>query len=206
MAQNEIETLDGIDTLLYVRLLDKSKTERGQLIPFQTSLSFDPQRDSDSTATKSGNVATTSSLETDLEVEFINNISKVSDDLYTSLIDDKKIEAWIVYRKRINEQGKYYAWYMRGAVTEDSSDNDPDDKATRDVTFTIDGEPQRGWLELPADAQEEINYVFKGLGVITDDDQNGEGTEWDTEDRGTGSAENEQPAAPVTPPSEGSGE
>ena len=56
---NEIQVLQGIDTLLYARLLENADKEDGQLIPFQTSLSFDPQRDSDSTATKSGNVATT---------------------------------------------------------------------------------------------------------------------------------------------------
>ncbi|MDK6322198.1 phage tail tube protein, partial [Klebsiella pneumoniae] len=77
------------------------------------SLSFDPQRDIDTTKTKSGNVPTSSSLETDLEVEFVNNISKVSDDLYDSLIKSKKIEAWIIHRKRKNSEGKYFAWYMR---------------------------------------------------------------------------------------------
>ncbi|MCZ9642002.1 phage major tail protein, TP901-1 family [Lactobacillus jensenii] len=187
MAQSEIQVLQGIDTLLYVRLLENAKTERAQLIPYQTSLSFDPQRDIDTTKTKSGNVPTSSSLETDLEVEFVNNISKVSDDLYDSLIKSKKIEAWIIHRKRKNSEGKYFAWYMRGIVSEDSNDNDPDDNSTRDVTFTIEGEPQRGWLTLPGDAQEELAYVFRGMGVISDSDTTGEGTAWKDADKGTGS-------------------
>lgn len=187
MVDNEIQVLQGIDTLLFSRLLEKASKEEGHLIPYQTSLNFDPQRDSDSTATKSGNVATTSSLETDLEVEFVNNISKISDDLYTSLFKNKKVENWIVYRKRRNSEGKYYAIYMRGTVTEDSNDNDPDDNSTRDVTFTIDGTPKFGWLELPEKAQAEVDYVFRGLGVISDKDQTGGGTEWKDEDRGVGS-------------------
>ena len=72
---SEIQVLQGMDTLAYVRLLENEKTERGQLIPYQTSLSFEPQRDTDTTKTKSGTVSTTSALETDLEVEFVNNIS-----------------------------------------------------------------------------------------------------------------------------------
>lgn len=184
----EIQVLQGIDTLLYARLLENADKEDGQLIPFQTSLSFDPQRDSDSTATKSGNVATTSSLETDLEVEFVDNISKISDDLYTSLFKNKKVECWIVKRKRINGKGQFFAWYMRGTVTEDSNDNDPDDNATRDVTFTIDGTPKRGWLTLPDAAQEEIDYVFRGIGTVSDSDATGNGVAWDDQnDVGVGS-------------------
>lgn len=184
---NEIQALQGIDTLLYARLLENANKEDGHLLPFQTSLSFDPQRDSDHTKTKSGDVSTTSSLETDLEVEFVDNISKISDDLYTSLFQNKKVECWIVKRKRINGKGQYFAWYMRGTVTEDSNDNDPDDNSTRDVTFTIDGTPQRGWLTLPESAQAEINYVFRGLGKIESTDATGAGTGWADSDAGTGS-------------------
>lgn len=197
MAVSEIQTLQGLDTLAYVRLLKNAGKEEAQLIPYQTSLAFDPQRDSDSTATKSGNVATTSSLETEFEVEFINNISKISDDLYESLIKNEKTEAWIVNRKRINKDGKYFAWYMRGTVTEDENDNDADDASTRDATFTIDGTPQRGWLELPDAAKEELAYVFRGIGKVDtakDDGTDGGGQPWDTEqDRGQGA--DEKPAA-----------
>lgn len=184
---SEIQVLQGMDTLAYVRLQENETKERGQLIPYQTSLSFEPQRDTDTTKTKSGVVSTTSALETDLEVEFVNNISKVSDDLYESLIKNKKIEVWVVYRKRKNSQGQYYAWYMRGMVSDDSNDNDPDDNSTRDVTFTIDGEPQRGWLTLPDEAEEELAYVFRGMGVVSESDGTGQGVAWNAQDRGTGS-------------------
>ena len=88
MAQ-DIQILQGIDTVAYVRLKKNAATETGQLIPYQTSLDFDPQRDTDTTQTKMGGVPTTSSLETDLEIEFVNNISKISDDLMTSLLENE---------------------------------------------------------------------------------------------------------------------
>lgn len=189
MANNDIQYLQGIDTVAYVRLLENAAKERGQLIPYQTSLDFDPQRDTDTTQTKQGGVPTTSSLETDLEIEFVHNISKVSDDLMTSLLKNKDIEVWIVYRKRRNAQGQYYAWYMRGIVSEDENENDPDDNSTRDVTFTIKGEPQRGWLTLPDDAEEELSYVFQGIGQVTEQDKQGGGTAFTDEDAGKGSAD-----------------
>lgn len=195
MANNNIQYLQGIDTVAYVRLLENAAKERGQLIPYQTSLDFDPQRDTDTTQTKQGGVPTTSSLETDLEIEFIHNISKVSDDLMTSLLKNKDIEVWIVYRKRRNSQGQYFAWYMQGIVSEDENENDPDDNSTRDVTFTIKGEPQRGWLTLPDDAEEELSYVFQGIGQVTEQDKNGGGTAFVDGDAGKGNADGNAPAS-----------
>ena len=195
MANNNIQYLQGIDTVAYVRLLENAAKERGQLIPYQTSLDFDPQRDTDTAQTKQGGVPTTSSLETDLEIEFVHNISKVSDDLMTSLLKNKDIEVWIVYRKRRNDQGQYFAWYMRGIVSEDENENDPDDNSTRDVTFTIKGEPQRGWLTLPDDAEEELSYVFQGIGQVTEQDKNGGGTTFVDGDAGKGNADGTAPAS-----------
>ena len=162
-----------------------------EVIPYQTSLSFDPQRDTDTTQTKGGIVPTTASLETDLEVEFINNISKSADWLLDSLLNEGEIETWVVYRKRVNSEGKVFTIYMRGKVTEDSNDNDPDDNSTRDVTFTISGKPTLGWATLPDDIQAELAYVFRGVGVIEGDEKNdgtdGQGTPWNKEtDTGAG--------------------
>ena len=103
---SDIQILQGLNTVAYVRLKKNAGKERGQLIPYQTSLDFDPQRDTDTTQTKMGGVPTTSALETDLEIEFVHNISKVSDDLMTSLLKNEDIEVWIVYRKRRNAQGQ----------------------------------------------------------------------------------------------------
>ena len=184
----EPQVLQGMDTLAYIRLLKNAATEQGQLIPYQTSLSFEPKRDSDTTKTKDGAVGTSSSLETEIGVEFVNNISKVSDDLYDALIQNEKVEFWIVNISRKNSEGKVFAWYAQGSITEDSNDNDPDDNSKREIKFSVTGTPQRGWLELPASAKEELAYVFRGLGVVSSDDQTGKGTAWKDADRGTGSA------------------
>lgn len=182
------QVLQGMDTLAYIRLLKNAATEQGQLIPYQTSLSFEPKRDSDTTKTKDGAVGTSSSLETEIGVEFVNNISKVSDDLYDALIQNEKVEFWIVNISRKNSEGKVFAWYAQGSITEDSNDNDPDDNSKREIKFSVTGTPQRGWLELPASAKEELAYVFRGLGVVSSTDETGKGTAWKDTDRGTGSA------------------
>lgn len=195
ITEKEVQALQGMHALLYIRLLKNAGKENGQLVPLQTSLNFNPKRDSDSTATKSGNVTTTSSIETELKAEFIDNISKVSDELYDSLINNERVEVWKINLDRINAQGQYFAWYMRGTVTEDSNDNDADDNSTREVTFSIDGTPKRGWLTLPESAKEELDYVFRGIVKIDDSNQTGQGTAFNSEsDLGAGS--NTAPASP----------
>lgn len=181
--------MEGKNAVLFERLLENAKNEPAQLIPYQTSLSYDPKRDTDSTTTKMGNVPTASNIETDLEVEFLNAISKAADDVYDSLYFNKKIEVWKVHLDRVRSDGKVYAEYMRGIVSEDSNDNDADDHSTRDVTFTIDGIAKRGWVTLPADVKEEIDYVFRGLAKLTSNDDNGGGEAFTADNRGVGTNE-----------------
>lgn len=184
----EIQALQGMNSLLYVRLLKNADKEDGQLVPMQASMDFNLKRDSDSTTTKSGNVNTTSSIETELKTEFIDNISKVSDDLYDAIMNNERVEAWKINIDRINDTGQYFAWYMRGSVTEDSNGNDSDDNATRELTFSIDGKPKRGWLTLPESAKEELDYVFRGIVKTSSSDSTGQGTAYNNDtDRGTGS-------------------
>lgn len=186
----EVPALQGIDVLLFARKLSEADKKDGQLIPYQTSLSFDPQRDSDTNATKSGTVSTSSSLETDLEVEFTNNWSEIADQLWDSLFDNEKMEFWIIYRKRKNKDGKYFCFYMRGTVKEDSNDNDPDDTSNRDTSIAVDGKPLRGWTDLSDEAEEQMAYIFRGVGKIDgapkNDGTDGGGRAWTSGDAGTG--------------------
>ena len=186
---NELKVLEGMDVVALARKHSDQATVSGQVIPWQTSLSFDPSVDSDSTVTKDGNVATRSSASTDLEVEFLNNTSAIADVMYDSLFDGELLDFWILYRKRKNAEGKYYAWYMQVTVKEDSNDNDPDDHSTRDVTFSVNGKPKRGWTALEDETQEQVDYVFLGVGKVTETDATGGGTVWNkTTDTGTNAA------------------
>lgn len=187
---NELKVLEGMDVIALARKHSDQATVSGQIIPWQTSLSFDPSVDSDSTVTKDGNVATRSSASTDLEVEFLNNTSAIADAMYDSLFDGELLDFWILYRKRKNAEGKYYAWYMQVTVKEDSNDNDPDDHSTRDVTFSVNGKPKRGWTTLDGETQEQVDYVFLGVGKVSDTDKTGGGTDWNkATDSGTNAAE-----------------
>lgn len=178
----DVKTIQGKDVFLFVRKLKDAKTAEGKLIPYQTSLSFDPSRDSDSTQTKSGVVTTSAAIETDLSVEFVNNTSAIADALHDSLFDGDELECWIVNAGRKNASGQYYSFYLRATVSEDSNDNDPDDLSTREVSFAVNGTPKRGWTKLPQSAMEQLEYAYRGLEALGENETNG--TAWQDADAG----------------------
>ena len=190
-----LEKIQGVNVVVYARKLAEAAKVAGQLIPYQTSLSIDPQRDSDKKKTKSGTVTTTSSLETDFKFEFVNNWSKIADQLLDSIFDNEEMEFWAVNRQRKNSEGQYYALYLRGKVTEDSNDNDPDDVSSRETTITVDYGPVRGWVTLSEDQEAELAYIFRGVGAIEgtpkNDGTDGAGKAWNKEtDAGQGVSDN----------------
>lgn len=192
---NDLEQIQGVNVVVYARKLAEAAKVAGQLIPYQTSLSIDPQRDSDKKKTKSGTVTTTSSLETDFKFEFVNNWSKIADQLLDSIFDNEEMEFWAVNRQRKNADGQYYALYLRGKVTEDSNDNDPDDVSSRETTITVDYGPVRGWVTLSEDQEAELAYIFRGVGAIEgtpkNDGTDGAGKAWNKEtDAGQGVGDN----------------
>lgn len=195
MANANLEKIQGVNVVVYARKLAEAAKVAGQLIPYQTSLSIDPQRDSDKKKTKSGTVTTTSSLETDFKFEFVNNWSKIADQLLDSIFDNEEMEFWAVNRQRKNADGQYYALYLRGKVTEDSNDNDPDDVSSRETTITVDYGPVRGWVTLNEEQEAELAYIFRGVGAIEgtpkNDGTDGAGKAWNKEtDAGQGVGDN----------------
>ncbi len=192
---NDLEQIQGVNVVVYARKLAEAAKVAGQLIPYQTSLNIDPQRDSDKKKTKSGTVTTTSSLETDFKFEFVNNWSKIADQLLDSIFDNEEMEFWAVNRQRKNADGQYYALYLRGKVTEDSNDNDPDDVSSRETTITVDYGPVRGWVTLSEEQEAELAYIFRGVGAIEgtpkNDGTDGAGKAWNKEtDAGQGVSDN----------------
>lgn len=195
MANTDLEKIQGVNVVVYARKLSEAAKVAGQLIPYQTSLNIDPQRDSDKKKTKSGTVTTTSSLETDFKFEFVNNWSKIADQLLDSIFDNEEMEFWAVNRQRKNSEGQYYALYLRGKVTEDSNDNDPDDVSSRETTITVDYGPVRGWVTLSEEQEAELAYIFRGVGAIEgtpkNDGTDGAGKAWNKEtDAGQGVGDN----------------
>ena len=175
-----VQLLQGKNEVFFVRLLKNASTESAMLIPYLTSNSVNQSRSTTNTETKSGVVHAVGSLTTTMSANFEDAISKVGDEIREAITQAAKIEVWEVRLDRV-KSGQNWALYAQGYVTQDNSTNSPNSISTRAVTFTIQGQPREGWTTVPSNSQQEINYVFKGLG------SGDEGKAWTDGDAGTGS-------------------
>lgn len=185
---NTTEVVQGNSLKMFYRRLSWAKTREAELVPYQTSAKLTFKRDSDSTKTKDGNVATSASLEPELELEFINNSSVPADEFYRSVIKNEKIEVWLVDIDRTNATGDNFAWYAQATVSEDETEAKAGDASERSITFSVNGTPKQGWLKLSSEQQAQIDYVFRGLSAIVNGEDGTEkngGTAWKDGDEGT---------------------
>lgn len=204
---NEVEVVQGNSIKMYYRRLSWAKEKAAELVPYQTSAKLTFKRDSDSTKTKDGNVATSASLEPELELEFINNSSVPADEFYRSVIKNEKIEVWLVDIDRTNATGDNFAWYAQATVSEDETEAKTGDASERSITFSVNGTPKQGWLKLSSEQQAQIDYIFRGLSAIVNGEDGTEkngGTAWKDGDEGTyvpkedsGSDSSKQTATPT---------
>lgn len=180
----DLTVLQGSNTFAFVRPLSEAGTSKGLLVPYQTNANFEISRSSKSKETKSGSIPTLASPQTDLEIDFLDSTDPTSAKIYDSILNASTLEIWLVKTDYVKD-GKYFSWYMRGMPQKDASDNDADGQSARKVKFSIQGEPQRGWTALPEEAQEEINYVYRGLDTVSapkNDGTDGGGKAWSSAD------------------------
>lgn len=163
------KVLKGINTIVMVRKLSEASAKDAYMAPYLTSDDFDPSRDSDSTSTKSGNVATLGEIETDFSFEMLDNDDPIMDVLYQSLTDNIKLEFWLVKLDKLDSNKRAYAIYMQGTVSEDSLSADSGDNSTREITVAVDGTPKAGYTTIPDNLKSQIEYVFKGVAKQSDD-------------------------------------
>lgn len=206
----EVEVVQGNSIKMYYRRLSWAKDKEAELVPYQTSAKLTFKRDSDTTKTKDGNVATSASLKPELELEFVNNSSVPADEFYHSVLKNEKIEVWLVDVDRTNATGDNFAWYAQATVSEDETEAKTGDTSERSITFSVDGTPKQGWLKLSAEQQDQIDYIFRGLSAVVNGENGAEvngGTPWKDGDAGTyvpkedsGSDSSKQATTPTATP------
>lgn len=161
MAQPEV--INGYDVVVFMRPLKDTKTSKGKLVPYQTTESFNLKRESNSTKTKTGNINSKGALEAEFSMEMTNNAGAIANAFQDAIYNGETLEIWRVYRNTKNDKGEVLAWYFQVDVTEDNQENNSDDLSSRSLSFAVNGTPKKDYLKLPNEAQEAIDYVFKGL-------------------------------------------
>lgn len=179
MSDQQVQILQGKNEVILFRLAKNAGKESAKLVPYLTSGTINRSRSTNNTETKSGTVHAIGSLSGTASFNFVDSISGVGDDIREAIDNGEKSELWSFRLDRI-KNGKYWGEYGQGYVTQDNSTNAPNATATRAVTFTPEGSWKLGWSDMPSDVQQEIDYVFKGVGA------NDAGEAWTDSDVGTG--------------------
>lgn len=197
--------LQGTKQVPFLRFLDEASTKKATMCSYVTGNNFNLSRQVTNTATKQGQMPTPGTLTTAVTLNVLNAATELNDNLYKAILKTAKAEYWQVSLDR-KKDGKYFAWYVRGYVTAVNETSNANADSTLAVTFTPEGEPQRGWLDLDGDTLDEINYVFRGIGVVSDNDPNGAGTAFD-DDKDAGQGNNDpEPAPQPSSPSKADGQ
>ena len=164
----EVQALAGKRMVSYFRLLENAKKEKAELVPLEGDSDISFKRSSKSTTTKSGNISTSAGLTAEIDQTFYEGISKVSDEFYDAILEDKVVEYWLVNLDRVNTQGKFWAIYARAKVTEDKPSFKADSTAERSPKMEVIGTPRRGYLTLSDYDQDMLAYAFRGIDKVAD--------------------------------------
>lgn len=161
------EALMGKNTVLLFRLLEEQGTQSAVKLAFQTEHELTESRDTDTTATKDGNIVTPSALETSLDcTSILAKGDETADKLRQALRDYKKIEIWEVdlsTKGTSLDADKYKAMYYQGYVSEWSKSPSAEDSIELSLTFTIEGVGQSGYVTLTPEQENVVKYVFKDV-------------------------------------------
>ena len=161
------EALMGKNTVLLFRLLKEQGTQSAVKLAFQTEHELTESRDTDTTATKDGNIVTPSVLETSLDcTSILAKGDETADKLRQALRDYEKVEIWEV---DLSTKGtganasKYKAMYFQGYVSEWAKSPNAEDSIELSLTFTIEGVGQSGFVTLTPEQENVVKYVFKDV-------------------------------------------
>lgn len=164
------EALMGKNTVLLFRLLKEQGTQTAVKLAFQTEHELTESRDTDTTATKDGNIVTPSALETSLDcTSILAKGDETADKLRQALRDYEKIEIWEVdlsTKGSAGNSGKYKAMYYQGYVSEWSKSPSAEDSIELSLTFTIEGVGQSGYVTLTPEQENVVKYVFKDVTAV----------------------------------------
>ncbi|WP_438450394.1 hypothetical protein [Lactobacillus kitasatonis] len=161
----------------YVRLLSEAQTTDASLVINATGSTYDPSRKTSSTDTKGGTITSIGEISVKDDLDVVDGAWSANQVLEKSFYDKVPIERWHVNTDYKNKDGKYFAIYEVGVVTEASQSGNAGGLLTKKYTITIQGTPKRGWLTLNDAQKKNVDFAFRGVSKVNGDDAGG-GTEY----------------------------
>lgn len=164
--------IQGKRIIYLFRKLSEKSTKAGANVAFVTENERTKSRDSDSTATKDGNIVTAGSLEHKVTASYLESVEAsgdshfTSDDLEDCIDNNTLMEIWEVnLDKPSATQGKYEGRYMQGYITDWSRTSAADEAAEGEITFSVNGTGVTGNVTVSNAIIDAATYVFADAAV-----------------------------------------
>lgn len=144
-------------------------TTAAQMIALTTSNGRSISKDSESTATKDGTINTPGAGEQEVTVAaLIPTDGGILDDLEDDMLADELYEVWEANLERPGTgDNKYKGKYFQGVISSMELSSEAEGMATVDITFTINGDGERGDVTVTAEQAEAAGYDFKDTVAVT---------------------------------------
>lgn len=159
--------VQGKRIIYLFREYSKRATKAGVGVAFVTENERTKSRDSDSTATKDGNVVTAGSLEHEVTASYLESVEAstdshfTSDDLESCIDNNSPMEIWEAnLDKAGSASGTYKGRYMQGYITDWTRTSAADEAAEGEVTFSINGTGAVGDVTVSQEIVDAATYVF----------------------------------------------
>ena len=164
----ELSPVFGKQRFLLFRVLGEKKV--ASKLALQTEHTWSYERETDSTATKDGNITSSGGLEVSLEISAVSTRDEVNEMLFDAVIKDKILEVWEVDAGAPTSGNKFKAKYARGRLNKWELPNAVDGTVEVSTSMSIDGVPVDGEATLTEAQQLLIKaaYEFKDTTTETD--------------------------------------
>ncbi len=160
------QAVEGKLSVLFFRILKNATTKPAVKMAFQLEHEASISNDTDSTMTKDGAIVTNKGTEIEFPFSFIaSKNNPLIEELEMAAIKGETVEMWEVDvdPDMVNAANEFRAKYMQGKLGEWSTSKNVDDSVEVSSSLAVIGVYQKGYVELTAEQQQAVQYVFKNL-------------------------------------------
>ena len=160
----------GKDKILKFRRLADAKKGVAARLALQIEHTITYEANADSKMTKDGPINYSGGVNTTIEMSAVSTRDEVNTMLRQSVLKQELLEVWeIDLGAEPNEKGEYPAKYGRGLLSEWEDPANVEEAVQFTTSFNVDGELQDGYVSVPDEEIQEVQYVFRNTDIVTDD-------------------------------------
>lgn len=163
MAATKKGIVEGIDYVVYARLLDEAESADAQRIALQTDGELSEKSKTDTVQTKDGSTTETKGTESELScTALLDRKSGQYKWLVEAQRAKKVFQLWLVDMKSSDTDADKEAQYFQGVISERKDKFDSEGKMEVEVTFAISGTGKFGTTPVPTFVPNaNADYEFK---------------------------------------------